>query len=73
MKDTIHITIDESCCNGMAVPKSRRSKAKRKTRLATWKKKVEKAAKLALNSAKTFLKKEKNEVNEVGDQKDQVE
>nr|YP_010922916.1 ribosomal protein L32 [Colpomenia sinuosa]WJZ45232.1 ribosomal protein L32 [Colpomenia sinuosa] len=45
----------------MAVPKSRRSKAKGKTRLANWKKKGKKASMLALNSAKTFFQKEKKE------------
>nr|YP_009694335.1 50S ribosomal protein L32 [Hapterophycus canaliculatus]AXU40752.1 50S ribosomal protein L32 [Hapterophycus canaliculatus] len=45
----------------MAVPKSRRSKAKGKTRLSNWKKKGEKASRLALNSAKTFFQKEKKE------------
>nr|YP_009736307.1 50S ribosomal protein L32 [Scytosiphon promiscuus]QDM58394.1 50S ribosomal protein L32 [Scytosiphon promiscuus]QDM58537.1 50S ribosomal protein L32 [Scytosiphon promiscuus]QTW91552.1 ribosomal protein L32 [Scytosiphon lomentaria]WAM64632.1 50S ribosomal protein L32 [Scytosiphon lomentaria] len=45
----------------MAVPKSRRSKAKGKTRLSIWKKKGEKASRLALNSAKTFFQKEKKD------------
>ena len=45
----------------MAVPKSRRSKAKGRIRLANWKKKGEKSSRLALNAAKTFFQKEKKE------------
>ena len=61
IKDFISITIKEDNSNGMAVPKSRRSKLKGRIRLANWKKKAEKTSHLALNSAKAFFQKEKKE------------
>jgi len=41
----------------MAVPKKRRSKAKGRTRLASWKKKADKTAERALALAKSILNK----------------
>ncbi|CAN0361023.1 unnamed protein product [Pylaiella littoralis] len=59
----------------MAVPKSKRSKSKVRTRLSNWKKKAATAAKKALNAAKKIArKKEKESELSIGkDQKNKTE
>ena len=49
----------ESSSSSMAVPKSRRSKSKGRTRLSNWKKKAATASKKPFNLAKKIVEKEK--------------
>ena len=58
------ILVEKSYSNAMAVPKSRRSKSKGRTRLANWKRKSSEIAKKAFNEAKRILAREKVETSE---------
>ena len=58
----------QTISNGMAVPKSRRSKTKGKIRLANWKRKANGAAKKAFNEAKKVFAKDKKEESAINEE-----
>ena len=64
---------EQSFCNGMAVPKSRRSKTKGKIRLANWKRKANDAAKKAFNEAKKVFAKDKKDESSVEEETIEME